>query len=202
MKFLIISISILSIISPLVYADDNDLNFNQYPNNPLSALSAEELKMAEFLLKQKVAQEPENPICYQALGSFYMNVGKLEESEANFKKAVALDPKLCMSWYNLAILRMGDKQGDEYLKGAITYCPDYAPPYYWLAYKYIIYGKDKEAISLLEEYLKVANEQDTDEIGRIEVANKVLKELYSGEDGEALKKIRSCLGGRKEQGER
>ena len=131
---------------------------------------------------------------YEILGTTYMT----EREEQNYgrailyyKKAVGLNPGLYSSWYRLGILTIGTEEGNESLRKAIEANPEFAPPYYWLAYNHARVRRDKEALSYFEQYLGVADPKDTGEKGRINVATKALAELRTGVDGEELKTIRA-----------
>ena len=110
----------------------------------------------------------------------------------HFKKAVSLDPLRYLSWYNLGLIYIGTGEGNNYFKKAIEAKPDFAPPYYWLAYTYCGMGKNKEAVSVFEKYLKVAK-GNPKEVNRVKEAEKLLEELHSGKEGKELSKIRQSF---------
>jgi len=127
---------------------------------------------------------------HQAIGYALLKTdNKWERATARFKKALKLDPSLHFSWYNLGLIYIDTEEGNNYFKKAIEVKPDFAPPYYWLAYTYCRMRKDKDAIPVFEKYLDVAK-GDPNEIGRIGVAKKVLEDLYAGKEGENLSKLR------------
>jgi tetratricopeptide (TPR) repeat protein len=128
-----------------------------------------------------------------------MGVGLLDadnqwkRAEKHFKKAINLDPKLYWSWYNLGLIYIDSEVGMEYFRKAIETKPDYAPPYYWLAYNYARDGKFNEAFPTWEKYLKVAksgsNKEIKNEKERIKFATEAVKEIRSGKQGEELEII-------------
>lgn len=150
-------------------------------------------KETEFLEALKATQgDHSEPDLHQAMGYWLLESdNQWERAAVHFEKAVESDPTLYRSWYGLGLIYIGSDKGNEYFRKTIKANPNYPPPYYWLAYGYCRYGKNKEAIPLLEKYLEVATKENSDiESARSEVAKKLLKELRSGKDGEELQKIR------------
>ena len=84
---------------------------------------------------------------------------------------------------------MGSEEGDGYFKKSVEAKPDFAPSWYWLGYNACRAGKDPTAIIYFERYLKVAHGKE--EAGRIETAQKILKELRSGKTGDEVEKLRT-----------
>lgn len=112
-----------------------------------------------------------------------------ERAEVYFKKAVELNPKLYLSWYNLGLIYIDTDEGNNYFKKAMEANPNYPPPYYWLGYTYCRNRKDKEAVPLFKKYLEVAKNNSNESI-RVAFVQKVLKELISGKEDASVKTIR------------
>ena len=196
MKSLILTIiiSIFCFGSIAVYpkgvADIKDMGFNLFKE-----LKEEERvdwdKIEQRLFKELKEQGGKSDAeIHQVIGYGLLKTDSpWERAAAHFKKAIELDPKLYQSWYNLGIIHMDTEEGDEYFKKSIEINPLYSPPYYWLAYSYCRSRKDKKAIPVFEKYLEVA-EGDPDEVDRVRVAKKVLKELYSGVESKNLSMMR------------
>lgn len=127
---------------------------------------------------------------HKAVGfAFLTEYNRAELAEKHFLKAVELNPKDAWALNAMGMIYIDTDEGNAYFKKAIEANPDYPLPYYWLAYTYCRFKKDKEALPIWEQYLKVAKGQD-DEKDRIQVAEGVLEELHSGKDGKYLKMIR------------
>jgi tetratricopeptide (TPR) repeat protein len=112
-----------------------------------------------------------------------------ERSIVHLKRAVELDPKRFMSWYDLGLIYMGSEDGDSYLRKSAEANPGFAPSFYWLGYSSCRVGHDKEAIVAFEKYLQVAH--GAEEADRINVATSLLEELRLGKLGPETEKIRS-----------
>ena len=112
-----------------------------------------------------------------------------KQAAVHLKQAVQLDPKLFKAWYELGLIYMGSEEGDGYFKKSVEANPDFAPSSYWIAYNACRAGRDPAAISYFERYLKVAKGEG--EAGRIETAQKILKELRSGKPGDEVEKLRT-----------
>lgn len=178
-KHLIVAwVIVFLLIIPVCRADDSKENVDW---------DKLDYKLYQDLKQQTGAAESE---INQAMGGTHLEYENWDRASIYFNKAVALDPKLYWSWYNLALLNMDTEEGNEYLKKAIEANPDYPPPYYWLAYTYCRHDRDEEAVPIFEKFLEVA-EGDPNEAGRIRTATKILQELSSGEDEEELQTIRA-----------
>jgi tetratricopeptide (TPR) repeat protein len=127
---------------------------------------------------------------HQAIGySLLESDNQWERAIVHFKKAVQEDPGLYFSWYNLGLIYADEEEGRDYFRKCIKANPDFAPAYYWFGYSLCRHRRDKEALPVFEEYLKVA-EDDPQEKGRLEFAGKLVRELRAGQEGESLKMIR------------
>jgi tetratricopeptide (TPR) repeat protein len=126
---------------------------------------------------------------FQTLGVGIFNTGDWPLAEFYFKKAVKLDSKLYLSWYCLGVLNIENEEGYNYLKKSTAIKPDFPGSYYWMAYHWIRKGEDKKAISLLNQYLKLAKDE-IKERERMVTANEILQDLLLGREGKNLKMIR------------
>jgi len=114
---------------------------------------------------------------------------KWERATVHFKKAVKLDPSLYLSWNRLGMIYIDTNEGNEYFRRAIEANPDEPEPYYWLAYTYSRFGKDKEALPLWEIFVKISlNENDYAD--RVSFAQSIIAEIRSGKEGKNLASIR------------
>lgn len=138
-------------------------------------------------LKESGYSEAE--IC-QWLGLMHIKKQNWERASTYFKKAVSMNSKLYLSWYNLGLLYIDTEEGNRYLKKAIEAEPDFPPPYYWLAYVYCKHKREKEAIKFFKQYIDLAEGIPIEEI-RYKRAKQILTELFSGREGKELWKIRN-----------
>jgi len=112
-----------------------------------------------------------------------------ERAVSHFRKAVELDPKLYFSWYNLGLMDPDTEEGRNSFRKCIEAKSDFPPAYYWLGYSLCRNRHDEKALPVLEEYLKIA-EDDPKEEGRYNFATKLVKELRVRKEGESLKMLR------------
>ncbi|HOW59349.1 MAG TPA: hypothetical protein PLO78_06475 [Candidatus Omnitrophota bacterium] len=125
----------------------------------------------------------------EAIGhALLMSDNQAERATVHLKRAVELDPKRYVAWYDLALINMGSEEGNGYFKKSTEANPNFAPSWYWLGYNSVRDGKDSEAVDYFEHYFKVASGEE--ESGRIKVATAVLEELRSGKPGPETAKIR------------
>lgn len=119
-----------------------------------------------------------------------------KKAVTHLKKAVELDPKLYLAWYNLGVIyvsNVGVKEGFGYFQKAVEANPDFPTAYYWMAYCRCRDREDKEAIPLFEKFLEVAK-GNKKEASRIKVAEEVLEDLRAGTEGKTLKMMRKPVG--------
>lgn len=156
------------------------------PVDPAVDWSKIEQRMYNDLMTQGGKSEAE---IEEAIGhAFLMLDNHWERATVHLKRAVELDPKRYMAWYDLGLIYMGSKEGTEYLRKSTEANPSFAPSFYWLGYNACRVGHDKDAMVAFEKYLQVA--QGAEESGRINVATKILAELRSGKPGAEVEKIR------------
>lgn len=168
---------------------------NAFPYNSTERIDYDKIDQRLFQEQMETGDKTDAEI-YEAMGYAYLNEYNLwERATVYFKKATELDPTLYTSWYNLGLIYIDDEEGSEYFKKTIEARPDFAPPYYWIAYSHCRHYRDIEAIPAWKKYLEVAEAgNDPAEQGRIKVARKVLEELLAGEEGENVRKLRHPMG--------
>jgi tetratricopeptide (TPR) repeat protein len=114
----------------------------------------------------------------------------------HLKKAVLLDSKLYLAWYNLGVIYVSNVDAEEgfgYFQKSVEANPDFSTAYYWMAYCRCRNREDKQAIPLFEKYLEVAK-GNKKESSRVRVAEEVLKDLRAGTEGKTLKLMRKPTG--------
>jgi tetratricopeptide (TPR) repeat protein len=129
---------------------------------------------------------------YKVLGYFHLEDGNRWERAAKYlNKAVELNPKDAWSFNTLGVIYIDTAKGNDYFNKAIVADPTYPQPYYWLGYTYCRFWRDKEAIVMLEKFLKAAQKDKKElSIGRIEVAKDLLQELKQKNGNKTLNGIR------------
>lgn len=153
---------------------DNTEELNEIDNNLFNTL--------------KESGQSEAEIC-QWLGVLHINKENWERASTYFKKAVSLNPRLYLSWYNLGLLYIDTEEGNSYFKKAIDAEPDFPASYYWLAFVYCRNRQNKEAIRTFKKYIELA-ESIPSEATRYKKARQVLAELLTGRESKELWKIR------------
>lgn len=180
-KQLIVAYFIFILSCIYVYAQSNDKNIDW------------DEKEAQFIEALRATQEEHSEAeLHQAIGYWLLESdNQWERATVHFKKAIELDPKLYMSWYNLGLINIDSEEGYNYFKKAAEANPKFSTPYYWMAYYRCRYREDKKAIPLFKKYLEVAEaEKNPQEEGRIKGAKEVLADLLTGKEGQSLSMMR------------
>jgi len=125
----------------------------------------------------------------QVIALTHLELKRWNRADYYFRKALQLNPKLYMSWYNLGFLYIDTEKGYNYFKKATIVKPDFSTPYYWMAYYRCRNREDKKAIPLFEKYIELAI-GDKEEAGRVKVAKEVLADLKAGREGQSLSMMR------------
>ena len=99
---------------------------------------------------------PDSPRIYTNLGNTYRDIGKNEEAIILYKKAIAINPNLAETYYNLASIYcdIDKKEAIVLYKKAIAINPDLAEAYYNLGSIYHNIDK-KEAIVLYKKAIAI-----------------------------------------------
>lgn len=178
-----------------IYKDGKEISYKEFENKT-SKNSKQEVDWnkieAQLYAKYRATNKDTEAMVEMFVGGDLLETyNQSERAVVHLKKAVKLDKKIYDAWYDLGLIYISSKEGNEYFRQAIKANPDFAAPYYWLAYNYCRARKDKEAISYFEKYLHVASEEGSfDTPSRVETAQEVLKEFRSGKEGKELKMIR------------
>ena len=120
----------------------------------------EAAKYYEYLIKQGIKDYR----VFSNYGAFLNEIGKHEEAELELKKAISLNPKYANSYFNLAVLYMGQenfKKAELKFKEAIKIKSDFTTAYYNLGFILRNLGRLKEAESFNQKALEI-NPQFTD----------------------------------------
>ena len=95
----------------------NDLNVPRNAEKKyakgMEALRKGSLEKARGLFEEAVAQHPEYPSAYNALGVAYMQLGKPAEGRAAFEKAITLDEHFALPYLNLGKMAMSENRPEE-----------------------------------------------------------------------------------------
>lgn len=122
----------------------------------------------------------------EAIGHGLLSDNQWQRAVVHLKKAVELDQKRYLAFYDLGLVYAGSTEGEEYFRKSAEGVP---AGWYWLGYGIVRSGgRDAAAVPIFEKYLATA--KGSEESGRIEVARKVLAELKLGQPGAEVAKIR------------
>ena len=110
---------------------------------------------------------------YQVLGVAFLQQRYTDKATICFERAVQLDSELYFSWYHLGLLNMDAPE--SYFKKAIEIDPGFYLSYYWLASYYKQSDKKQEAQRYFKLYLETVDRNDSEEQGRIKVAEDALR---------------------------
>jgi tetratricopeptide (TPR) repeat protein len=137
-----------------------------------------------------VKKSPNKERGFNNLGLWYSEKHMFDEAEANFQRALLLNPEYPLAHNNIARIYVEGGELDmasEHLEKAIELDPDYYNAYYTLGNLYIDMGRAKEAIEHLEAALRrnpyYANAQN----------NLGLALLRTGNAEEAIEHFRAAL---------
>jgi tetratricopeptide (TPR) repeat protein len=119
--------------------------------------SAEHLQKAnEIRLRAGVEADPTSAKGFQDLGMLLMQMGRVEEAEAQFRKAVALKPDFAAARTSLggALAKLGRlDEAEVQLRQALDAGPGYAPAYYTLG---LVLCQRGDAPGAIEEWQTAA----------------------------------------------
>ncbi len=105
---------------------------------------------------------------YELLGLTYFKLDNSARASLYFKKAVALNSALYLSWYRLGLLHMDNPE--HFFKKTIRANPKFAPSHYWLGTWYLNQNRNNEAKAQFDQYLNQVDRNDPIEQSRIKEA--------------------------------
>ena len=120
----------------------------------------EAAKYYSYLIKQGI----KDCRIFSNYGAFLNEIGKHKEAEIELAKAISENPKYANSYYNLAVLYMGQENFEKAeleFKKAIKLKPDFAIAYYNLGFILRNLGRLKEAEAFNQKAIEI-NPQFTD----------------------------------------
>ena len=101
---------------------------------------------------------PQDPLLYNLLGSIYLAQNQDTEAESAFKKAIALNENVLVSYFNLAGLYARNKayaQAVQQYETVLKTNPNLLPPYMLLGMLHDLQNKPQQAITYYEQALKL-----------------------------------------------
>ena len=158
-----------------VSADKVIKDFVETVKVPQEKFSFEEVDIALFQ-RLKQAGGKSDAEAFELMGLSYFKQQTNDKAILFLKRAVELDPSLFGSWYTLGLLHINTKQGNDYFLKSIEVNPDYALPYYYLAFTYFNHKAYKEAAILFTKYLEVAKD-DPSEVDRYKAVQEILNKM-------------------------
>lgn len=169
MKVFIVSLLVVMISVSFLYAEEQtaSVDWNKIDN-----------RLFRELKKEYSLSDAQT---YELLGRTYLQQNEWKRGSIYFNKAVQLNPKLYLSWYNLGLINMDNPE--FFFKKAIGANSAFAPAYYWLAYYYYNSGKMEGSELYFEKYLKVADKNDPQEQSRIKEAQNMILKIRGGNEG-------------------
>ena len=100
---------------PTVHVNDLNVprNAEKKYEKGMEALRKGSLEKARGLFEEAVAQHPQYPSAYNALGVAYMQLGRPAEGRAAFEKAITLDERFALPYLNLGKIAMSENHPEE-----------------------------------------------------------------------------------------
>ncbi len=99
--------------------------------------------------------EPEDPEYHNLLGQTYDELGQPDEAERLLYRAIEINPKYAMGYYDLGVIlakHEGRREGaSEAFQRALKINPDLTWAYYCIACLHAVEGKEKQALDFLEK---------------------------------------------------
>lgn len=105
-----------------------------------------------FATKVFIADDP--VVLYNAIASYYFNLGNIEKSKSMYERVLEFDPNNVKALHNLGVISYSQKnygEAEEKFNAAIEANFGYENAYYSLALMLIEQKKDSDAIPLLEK---------------------------------------------------
>ncbi len=123
-----------------------------------TAEKAKDLEMAAGYLKEIVAIDPADFIAWSILGSLYLKQNAFAESDAAFRKSLALKIEYTPAWISVAKLRIAQKQPEaaiEIHKHAVSLEPESADTYRLLGETYLQAKQGNLGVEALNQAIKL-----------------------------------------------
>ncbi len=144
----------------------------------LGALHAQEGRYADALkeFEKALSSGADSALILYNRGMIYSNFGLLSKAEEDYKLSIALRGNDHFPHYLLAGLYAGKGMWEQAIAEhqlALLYNPEFAPSYYELGLIYLGLGKKAEAISALENFIKLPDGNPQ----QINTARRLLREL-------------------------
>lgn len=99
--------------------------------------------------------EPKDPEYHNLLGQTYDELGHLEEAERSLCRAIEINPKYAMGYYDLGVIlaKREGRRGEafEAFQRALKIHPNLTWAYYCIACLHAVAGEEKPALELLEK---------------------------------------------------
>ena len=111
------------------------------------------------LTDQLLSEFPESPLGLDMKGLLLMKTNRLDEAEYYLQKAVKLDPKFAIAWYNLSVIARKQEKADlslGYLNRALAIQSDLSKAYFDRA---LVKKKLGDKSGALDDYNTFINEQ-------------------------------------------
>lgn len=145
-------------------AEPNDPAVRAIFEKANAAMAKQQWGKAEPLLLQAIAQSPNYAGPYFNLGRVYQGLNRPNDAEAQYRNAIALNPKHIYAMNALAQLKREQGKFDEaeaLYKQALAVWPDHADSYKNLGILYDLYmGKQQEALVQYKNFQALQPEQD------------------------------------------
>jgi len=131
---------------------------NTYFNLGLTLLRMDKPKEALKNFLSAVEISPEDPAYLNVLGQAYGELGKVGKAESCLHKALEIDPKYALGYYDLGVIlakqRTRDKEAKRCFKKAVELNPNMGWAHYSIACIDALQGKKSEAMKNLEVALE------------------------------------------------
>lgn len=123
-----------------------------------AAEKSKQLDIAVGHVKEIVAIDPADFIAWSILGSLYLQQNAFAESDAAFRKSLALKIEYTPAWISVARLRIAQKQFEaaiEILKHAVSLEPQSAPTYRLLGETYLQAKQGSLGVEAVSQSIKL-----------------------------------------------